>query len=67
MTDQELAAAVTEVTEWERRTRAVWGNESALVAERESALTALRLVVPLRRVLEAWVVMRACRVAQTTT
>lgn len=65
MTDRELALALTHAKDLEASTRALMKSED--LAERDAALTAMRLVTALRRSLETWVSLRAIRASMRGT
>jgi hypothetical protein len=60
MTDRDLAQALTRAVESEHSARAYWGSTTD-VAERDSALIVVRHVTALRKSLETWIGLRACR------
>ena len=61
MTSDELARMVTVANDFEHLIRDVWSNANESLSEREAALRTLRLIVPLRSSVEAWIVRRACQ------
>lgn len=63
MTDQQIGAALTQAVVLEREARAHW-QVAPDVAERDAALSMVRLVTPVIRALEQWITARALRVAQ---
>lgn len=60
MTDRDLAQTLTQAVESERTARAYWAGTSD-AAERDSALIVVRHVTALRKALETWIGLRACR------
>jgi hypothetical protein len=63
MTDERLARSVMTLADLETAARAAFG--AADPAEHEQAVSVVRQAIGLRRLLERWITMRACK-AQTT-
>ena len=61
MTDQDLTAASGHAAVLERLARKVWADGEQDRNDREAALAAMRLAIPLRRILDAWIADRARR------
>lgn len=61
MTDCDLAQTLTQAVETERTARDHWASTKN-VAEKDSALIVVRHVTALRKSLETWIGLRACRV-----
>lgn len=66
MSSHELAVALAQAVDTERLARAQFERSQADPPERDTALRALRLVIPLRRTLEGWIAERACRAVSQT-
>lgn len=63
MTDGALASSLAEALVLERDARAHW-QAAPTVAERDAALTVVRLVTPVIRSLEQWMTARTLRAAE---